>query len=120
MSLTEWAISLLGKSYGIERMGREGRGKDTALLNPAFFCSFFFNVGEFQIPERSSLGPVLRSAKVRFHFSHPPSAPEAPSLQEDISVQPQAQPEQSTHKTIFCPAQLEARRKRDVMCCPLL
>lgn len=57
-----------------------GRGEDTALLNSAFFVLFFFNIGEFQIPESSNLGPVLRSAKVHFHFSHPPYVPEVLSL----------------------------------------
>lgn len=56
-----------------------------------------FNAGEFPVPQRSSPGPVPHSTKVSFHFSCAPSVPEAPLQQEDISVQPQAQPEQSTH-----------------------
>lgn len=72
-SLTEWEIRSLGRSYGIER---KRRGKDTALLNFAFLLDFFFfNAGEFQIPVSSRVGPVLHSAKVRFHFPPPLSAP---------------------------------------------
>lgn len=44
------------------------------------FLFFFFNIGEFQIPESSNLGPILRSAKVHFHFSHPPYVLEVLSL----------------------------------------
>lgn len=78
MSLTEWEIRPLGRSSGIEGMRR---GRDAALLNFAFLLDFFFNAGEFQIPVSSRVGPVVHSAKVRFHFPPPVSAP---SLQEHI------------------------------------
>lgn len=83
------------------------------------FC--FFGVGEFQIPESSSPGPVLRSAKVRFRYSHPRAAPEASSLQQNISVRPERGPSDPlVREALVCPVQLEAGRRRDVVCCSWL
>lgn len=81
------------------------------------FCSSF-NVGEFPVPQHSSPGPVPHSTKVRFHFSCAPPVPEAPLQQEDISVQPQAQPEQSTHMQdcfLSCIAGGQENKRCDVL-----
>lgn len=60
MPLTEWEISPLWNRA-------DGKRQRCSIAKLCFFVGFF-HPGEFQIPASFRVGPVLHSAKVRFHF----------------------------------------------------